>query len=107
MPKYSRNIRDSKYSVPCQPRSKTDASSWHRSCGTSGSRCSSKKLSANKQIDDSEWTSKLIGCPVYYPSQEEFEDPLVYLQKVAPEASKYGIINCKFCILFVMFCIIM
>ncbi|WOG86542.1 hypothetical protein DCAR_0205753 [Daucus carota subsp. sativus] len=30
---------------------------------------------------------------MYYPSREEFEDPLVYLQKVAPEASKYGI--CK------------
>ncbi|KAK1398236.1 Lysine-specific demethylase REF6 [Heracleum sosnowskyi] len=93
MPKYNRNIRDSKYTVPCQPRSKNDASSSHQSCGTSSSRCSSKNLSANKPINDSEWTSELIGCPVYYPSKEEFEDPLVYLQKIAPEASKYGI--CK------------
>ncbi|AES59963.1 transcription factor jumonji family protein [Medicago truncatula] len=32
-------------------------------------------------------------CPTYYPSEQEFEHPLVYLQKIAPEASKYGI--CK------------
>lgn len=93
MPKCSRNIKDLKYTVPFQPSSNTDASSSHQSCGTSSSRCSSKKISANKQINDSEWTSELIGCPVYYPSKEEFEDPLVYLQKVAPEASKYGITN--------------
>ncbi|KAL3360583.1 hypothetical protein AABB24_013819 [Solanum stoloniferum] len=42
---------------------------------------------------DLEWTDKIPECPVYYPSKEEFEDPLVYLQKITPEASKYGI--CK------------
>nr|GEV76731.1 lysine-specific demethylase JMJ706-like isoform X1 [Tanacetum cinerariifolium] len=36
---------------------------------------------------------KMPECPVYYPSKEEFEDPLAYLQKIAPEASTYGI--CK------------
>ncbi|KAL8107642.1 lysine-specific demethylase JMJ13-like isoform X1 [Apium graveolens] len=40
-----------------------------------------------------EWIDKIEECPVYYPSKEEFEDPLVYLQKIGPEASKYGI--CK------------
>ncbi|CAH1445471.1 unnamed protein product [Lactuca virosa] len=30
-------------------------------------------------------------CPVYSPSKEEFQDPLAFLQKIAPEASKYGI----------------
>ncbi|KAK7360918.1 hypothetical protein VNO77_02936 [Canavalia gladiata] len=42
---------------------------------------------------DLEWTEKIPECPVYYPTKEEFEDPLVYMQRIAPEASKYGI--CK------------
>lgn len=39
---------------------------------------------------DLEWTEKIPECPVYFPTKDEFEDPLVYLQKIAPEASKYG-----------------
>lgn len=41
-------------------------------------------------MDDFEWIEKIPDCPVYHPSKEEFDDPLVYLQKIAPEASKYG-----------------
>lgn len=40
-----------------------------------------------------EWIDEVPDCPVFYPSKEEFEDPLIYLQKIAPNASKYGI--CK------------
>ncbi|XP_048500745.1 lysine-specific demethylase JMJ13 isoform X2 [Beta vulgaris subsp. vulgaris] len=40
-----------------------------------------------------DWIDKIPECPVYCPTKDEFEDPLVYLQKIAPEASKYGI--CK------------
>ncbi|KAK7310245.1 hypothetical protein RJT34_07640 [Clitoria ternatea] len=42
---------------------------------------------------DLEWTNWIPECPVYCPSEQEFEHPLLYLQKIAPEASKYGI--CK------------
>ena len=42
-------------------------------------------------LTDLEWTSKIPECPVYHPSEQEFENPLVYLQKIAPEASKFGI----------------
>ncbi|CAH1434924.1 unnamed protein product [Lactuca virosa] len=42
---------------------------------------------------DLDWTDSMPECPVYFPSKEEFEDPLAFLQKIAPEASKYGI--CK------------
>ncbi|KAJ0681172.1 putative transcription factor & chromatin remodeling JmjN family [Helianthus annuus] len=40
-----------------------------------------------------DWTDKMPECPVYYPSKEEFDDPLAYLQKITPEASQCGI--CK------------
>ncbi|MQL94681.1 hypothetical protein Taro_027337, partial [Colocasia esculenta] len=40
-----------------------------------------------------EWIDKVPECPVYCPTKEEFEDPLIYLQQIAPEASKFGI--CK------------
>ncbi|CAJ1932976.1 unnamed protein product [Sphenostylis stenocarpa] len=42
-------------------------------------------------IADLEWTNRIPECPTYYPSEHEFDHPLVYLQKIAPEASKYGI----------------
>ncbi|XP_010518675.1 PREDICTED: lysine-specific demethylase JMJ706-like isoform X2 [Tarenaya hassleriana] len=45
------------------------------------------------ELDNLEWTERLPECPVYRPTKDEFEDPLNYLQKIAPEASKYGI--CK------------
>ncbi|WVZ12290.1 hypothetical protein V8G54_016820 [Vigna mungo] len=41
--------------------------------------------------NDLDWTETILECPVYSPTKEEFEDPLVYLQKIALEASKYCI----------------
>ncbi|GJM86517.1 hypothetical protein PR202_ga02383 [Eleusine coracana subsp. coracana] len=39
------------------------------------------------------WIDEIPDCPVFSPSVEEFEDPMVYLSKIAPVAEKYGI--CK------------
>ncbi|XP_071708844.1 lysine-specific demethylase JMJ13-like [Rutidosis leptorrhynchoides] len=43
--------------------------------------------------DNLEWLNEITECPVYHPSFEEFEDPLRYIQKISPQASKYGV--CK------------
>lgn len=39
------------------------------------------------------WIDDIPSCPVFYPTKEEFQDPSLYLQTIAPTASKYGI--CK------------
>ncbi|RWW52038.1 hypothetical protein BHE74_00041569 [Ensete ventricosum] len=44
-------------------------------------------------MSDLEWMDKIPECPVFSPSKEEFENPLDYLLRIAPVASRYGI--CK------------
>lgn len=33
----------------------------------------------------------LQEAPTFYPTEEEFKDPLEYMSKIAPEGKKYGI----------------
>ncbi|KAK6926170.1 Zinc finger, C5HC2-type [Dillenia turbinata] len=39
-----------------------------------------------------EWTDAIQECPMYRPTKEEFEDPFLFLQKIAPQASPYGVV---------------
>jgi len=74
-------------------RSGGDALRASASCGTrfhGNADVFSKRKVDKFDTNDLDWTDKIPECPVYSPTKEEFEDPLIYLQKIAPEASKYG-----------------
>ncbi|XP_059656858.1 lysine-specific demethylase JMJ13-like isoform X2 [Cornus florida] len=102
-------VADSVYVSNMMPRSGGDALRASESCGMrlhgsadtvsrSGGASNEKDVFlkhkvAKFDINDLEWTDKIPECPVFFPSKEEFEDPLAYLQMIAPEASRYGI--CK------------
>ncbi|RZS05988.1 hypothetical protein BHM03_00036570 [Ensete ventricosum] len=43
-------------------------------------------------MSDLEWMDKIPECPVFSPSKEEFENPLDYLLRIAPVASRYEMI---------------
>ncbi|CAI0470941.1 unnamed protein product [Linum tenue] len=71
----------------------TAGSFAHSNSSTNGNDTFLKRKVNKFDTSDLQWTEKIPECPVYHPTREEFEDPLVYLQKIAAEASKYGI--CK------------
>lgn len=84
-------------------RSGGDALRSSASCGVrlhSNADVFSKRKVDKFDTSDLEWTEKISECPVYRPTKEEFEDPLVFLQKIAPEASRYG--NILFLCLYVL-----
>lgn len=41
-------------------------------------------------LDDLGWLEKIPECMVFHPSIEEFEDPIRYLETIAPLASHHG-----------------
>ncbi|KAJ9535880.1 hypothetical protein OSB04_un000968 [Centaurea solstitialis] len=80
-------LRDS---TPCGVRSFGNRNIDAQSGGVVNGRDTMSKQKVEKfETTDLDWTDKMPECPVYYPSKEEFEDPLAYLQKISPEASRY------------------
>ncbi|XP_019465230.1 PREDICTED: lysine-specific demethylase JMJ706-like isoform X1 [Lupinus angustifolius] len=56
-------------------------------------RKTNARNSISYKVGDVEWTNNIPECPVYYPSEKEFQDSFAYLHKIVPEASTFGI--CK------------
>ncbi len=44
----------------------------------------------NSTTTDMSWIDDIPMCPVFYPTMEEFEDPLSYIRSIAPQAQPYG-----------------
>lgn len=81
-------------SAACGVRLHNNADIYSKLGNSSSCRDAFSKSKVEKfDTSDLEWTDKIPECPVYSPTKEEFQDPLVYLQKIAPEASKYGILT--------------
>ncbi|GAA0166326.1 histone modifying enzyme [Lithospermum erythrorhizon] len=81
-------------SAPCGVRMQGNLEAWgHLATSLKEKDAFAKRGVSKFESSDFEWIEKIPECPVYYPTNKDFEDPLVYLQKISPEASKYGI--CK------------
>ncbi|MCL7037414.1 hypothetical protein MKW94_016258, partial [Papaver nudicaule] len=90
----TRSGGDALRGASCGTRMNVNPSPFPRLGGCSSERDAFSKRKVDKfEIADLDWTDKIPECPIFYPTKDEFEDPLIYLQKIAPEAAKYGI--CK------------
>jgi hypothetical protein len=49
-----------------------------------------KCLEGENSTPDVSWIDDIPMCPVFYPTLEEFEDPLSYIRSIAPLAQPYG-----------------
>jgi jmjN domain len=51
----------------------------------------SRRVSASPQAPQKERPFGLQDCPAFYPTLEEFRDPMSYIRSIAPQAQEFGI----------------
>jgi len=57
---------------------------------------SSVRTASQESAAASRKSNRLFGieeAPTFYPTKDEFRDPLRYIEKISPEGEKYGIIK--------------
>jgi histone demethylase JARID1 len=46
---------------------------------------------ASPQVPQKQRPFELQDCPAFYPTQEEFKDPMSYIRAITPQAQEFGI----------------
>mmetsp|Transcript_4660 Transcript_4660/g.12230 ORF Transcript_4660/g.12230 Transcript_4660/m.12230 type:complete len:88 (+) Transcript_4660:134-397(+) len=54
-----------------------------------------KTDSCEGSLEEYAWTDGIKEAPAFSPTVEEFEDPIRYIETIAPEASKFGRTRCS------------
>jgi len=73
-------------------------------------RKSSEKVASKKKLAKEH--AHMLDAPTFYPSEEDFKDPLEYFEIVKPIAQKYGICRVvpppsfKVCIIYILYLLI-
>lgn len=63
----------------------------HLDMGTIRTSSRSRRVAASPQAPQKERPFGLQDCPAFYPTPEEFRDPMSYIRSIAPQAQEFGI----------------
>jgi jmjN domain len=50
-----------------------------------------RRMPASSQAPQKQRPFGLQDCPAFYPTPEEFKDPMLYIRTIAPQAREFGI----------------
>ncbi|ODM89757.1 Protein Jumonji [Orchesella cincta] len=76
--------------TPDRPSSSSSAHSSNKGHSAEDKEKRKESNGSSSSSSSKKPTSKLLEAPTYYPSEQDFEDPLKYFDKIQPEAEKFG-----------------